>query len=380
MLKKKFQVRGMRGRALKLIRNYLYERFIQVVNSQGISKALEILSGVPQGGKWSTDFWNFDANEIDKAIKEGILFCYADDNAVFYEITEENRPFICQLINTELQALFNWGVENKTTFEPTKSFAQVFSRKSNPFDPYGFLFFGGHELEVVDIQKVVGYTLDSKLTWTPMIETLAKKARLRLAALTRLRTKLDADNLRTMYVMFVRSILEYGNIAYLSAAPSSLAKLDRVQAVAERLGDFTLESLQSRREAAVIKFTLKLLDGAGRGVLKHFTPAVETVRYTDAVSSGTRGKARGSGLQIRVPRPARPHSLDLYKRGFWGCLPKIWLTLPQSLVKQGAEKGWRKIGKQCAKFITLGILPEEKVKKQLNPNAQPFIPSLVVDA
>ena len=53
--------------------------------------------------------------------------------------------------------------------------------------------------------------------------------------------------LMAMYVMFVRSILEYGNLAYMGAAQSHLDKLDRVQESAMKLGGFTIETLESRR-------------------------------------------------------------------------------------------------------------------------------------
>ena len=47
-----------------------------------------------------------------------------------------------------------------------------------------------------------------------------------------------------------------------------LEKLDAVQRAAKKIGGFEVESLQSRREAAAICFTLKLMGGNGRGVLK----------------------------------------------------------------------------------------------------------------
>ena len=70
MIKVKFKARGMRGRALKLLKSYLYKRFIRVVSAVGVSKAIEIFSSVPQGGKLSTDLWNFDCNDIEHAISE----------------------------------------------------------------------------------------------------------------------------------------------------------------------------------------------------------------------------------------------------------------------------------------------------------------------
>ena len=106
----KLKWRGMRGHALKLMKSYLHKRFLRVVSQVGFSEAREIFSGVPQGGKLSTDLWNFDVNEIDSAVSDdGQLFCYADDNAIWYEVTEENRLFILQLINRDLQSSLQLG-------------------------------------------------------------------------------------------------------------------------------------------------------------------------------------------------------------------------------------------------------------------------------
>lgn len=265
--------------------------------------------------------------------------------------------------------MLNWGSANKTTFEPEKSYAQVFSRKANPIDPYGRLFFGDYELSVVETQKVVGYTLDSKLTWVPMIESLAKKARVRLAALVRLSSLLDSENMKTMYTMFIRSILEYGNIVYMGACPTVLSKLDRVQAAAEKVGKFTVESLEGRREEAAISFALKLMDGKARGPLKDFIPVLYRAAVHEFIASRTRGKLAAAGLQVAAPRPATAGSLDSYKYGFWGALPRIWAKLPQDLVMLGAKSGWLKIKSRCTRFLRTSSL--------LNPNAASFKPICV---
>ena len=46
----------------------------------------------------------------------------------------------------------------------------------------------------------------------------------------------------------------------MGAAQSHLDKLDKVQHSAEKIGDFTVEPLQARRDAAAMSFALKLLD------------------------------------------------------------------------------------------------------------------------
>ena len=367
MLKTKFKARGMSGSALKLMKSYLYKRFLKVIANGKASELKQIFSSVPQGGKWSTDLWNFDVNEIDTAISDdGSLYCYANDNAVWYEVIEENRRFILQVINTDLQALANWAQYNKTTFEHAKNYAQVFSRRSNPIDPYGMISFEGHEVEVVSVQKVVGYTLDSKLTWGNKVDSIAVKARKRMAASVRLKPMLDKENMKTMYTMFLRSIMEYESIAWMGAADSHLSKLDRIQAAAERVGGFTVESLASRRSAAAVAFALKLMDGKARGVLKDFIPALVKKDVPNAVHGSVRSNCYGLLMPDYVDKVKGFHSLDVFKRGFWGTLPRVWSTLPQKLVVAGKARGWLKIKKKCVRFITLGEKPKMKLPRSAN--------------
>ena len=155
----------------------------------------------------------------------------------------------------------------------------VTQRRSDPFDAAGIIF-DGEELSVVDETTLVGLEIDEEMKWGPMVEKLATKARQRLGALS-----LDSDNLKTIYLMFIRSIMECNSTCWMGAAPSHLAKLDRVQASAEKLGRFTVESLQSRREAAALSISLKMLDGQARGELQTFKP----ILYVSPSDSARRG-------------------------------------------------------------------------------------------
>ena len=53
--------------------------------------------------------------------KEAIPFNYADDSGLVYVITESNRNTIIDTVNADLQALLDWGADNRTTFEPKKT-------------------------------------------------------------------------------------------------------------------------------------------------------------------------------------------------------------------------------------------------------------------
>ena len=67
-----------------------------------------------------------------------------------------------------------------------------------------------------------------------MIATKAKKARMRLGMLSKLRRFLDDANMKLMYTSFIRPIMEYGGVQFMGADITHLKKLDSVQAAAEK--------------------------------------------------------------------------------------------------------------------------------------------------
>jgi hypothetical protein len=198
---------------------------------------------------------------------------------------------IINIINIDLIKLKQRGIDNKPTFEASKTFMIVMSNRTNIsecLDPTG-INFDGEQIVQVDSVKLVGFTLDCKLTWKPMVEAIAKKARIRLGALRRLKRHLDSNDIKTLYTAFVRSTMEYGTMLYMGAAPSTLETLDKIQESAMKIGGFEIESLSSRREATAAAFALKMLDGKCRGVLQDCTPTLEKVAIPQAMDDETIG-------------------------------------------------------------------------------------------
>ena len=224
---------------------------------------------MPQGGKWSDFLFDLDISELADCLSAKVIpFGYADDVALWYEIDEEqDHSMATAVINQDMKALLDWSTDNGTTFEPEKMYAMVISHKHkiNLFDASG-LYFNGEELSIVDETTLVGLKIDNKMRWGPMAKDLATKARQRIGALSRVRHFLDSEIVRTsrvktVYLMFIRSIMEYNSISWMGDAQSHLDKLDRVQHSAEKIGNFTVEPLQARRDAAAMSFALKLQDG-----------------------------------------------------------------------------------------------------------------------
>jgi hypothetical protein len=110
-----------------------------------------------------------------------------------------------------------------------------------------------------------------------------------------------------------------------------------------RIGRFKVESLQSRREAAAASFTLKLLNGDGRGVLKGFVPEIDNIPA---------GRLRHSVLGLQLVSWAKFNSLNIYKRSYLGSIHEIWSKLPQDMLNIGYDHDWTKITGACKRFLT----------------------------
>ena len=152
-----------------------------------------------------------------------------------------------------------------------------------------------------------------------------------------------------MYMMFVRSTMEYGSVLYMGAADSHLAKLDRVQASAERMCGFKMESLGSRRDAAAFSLAVKMLCGKCRGVLNDFTPQLY---HIPECTNSTRNSTRSSSLTgLQVQSHITTKSLDVTRRGFTGAIPRIFAKLPQPWIRFGALKGWHRIEARCKRLL-----------------------------
>ncbi len=131
------------------------------------------------------------------------------------------------------------------------------------------------------------------------------------------------------------------------------------------------KSLRSRREAALLGLSFKLLDGAGRGALQEFAPIL-SVSYPDLSAWQLRTVSHG----IRVRDFTSVTSLNCFKRSAVGALPAVWDNIPQEVLQIGLSKGWRKINKRCKNGILTGdynngssSMLTGKVKKAKERNA-----------
>ncbi|KAG0722187.1 hypothetical protein GWK47_044984 [Chionoecetes opilio] len=107
--------------------------------------------------------------------------------------------------------------------------------------------------------SILGVEVNSVLTFTDHIRTIARKAAWKLSCVRRVSHLLDSQGITTLYAAQVRSLMEYAPLTWSSCPPSYLSLLDKVQARAQRLIRLKalqdqllppLQPLQQRRDVA----------------------------------------------------------------------------------------------------------------------------------
>ena len=341
---------GLRGKALRLMISYLLLRYLVVVMAGAASEKKRITCGVPQGGIWSPNFWDVAVNDLSQQIRNCSSINYADDSALVavFERVEQLQQLINGL-NEDMERLRVWGLKNNLTFDPKKNSYLVISRAHHDFSQIDSLQMGGFRVKYAPEgdMKLVGFIFDRRLSWSTMISNLASKARQQLGALWRLCPVMDSQNRQQMYKAFVRSIMEYGGMEYMAAAKTHLAKLDVVQRSAERIcgsvGAF--EPLGVRRECSLFGMLCKMLDGEVRGGLNDFIPEFA------GVSEVRRGRSAVVPRGLELVDLTGPSSLVQYDASFCGRAPEVFKKMPEELLEEGLEHGWRSIMKEGQRFL-----------------------------
>ena len=290
-----------------------------------------------------------------------LLFKYADDSALMKIIKEiTDRTTAVKEVDKDLQAISDWGKKWKVEFEPKKTHALLCSRKKPGMDQPTM---DGKKIKFVSHLKLVGITIDSKLNWKKMACSAASKGRSMMGAMYRMQSLLKPADMQKVYLSFIRSKMEFGSLEYIAAAPTHLAKLDRVQKAAEKMCGCPFQALADRREAAVFSLICKLLDGECVEPLQKFAPEFAAAPVGEVKTRLQHKAASDTSAKLKPKQNQhRDFSLNNYKWSWQGQAASIFNKLPTELKVKGSESSWSKV-KSAGKAFTNGSAKTKKIAK-----------------
>ena len=195
---------GVDARVVEWIKQFLTGRKQRFRVGGELSDEVRVTSGVPQGSVLGPLLFLAYVNDIGRNIESNIRL-FADDCVIYRQIVT-NEDMI--KLQSDVDRLGEWAVENAMKINPSKSKAVCFTR-ARVKGPLKYSLLGTLVPEANSC-KYLGIILRSDLSWADHINYTVKKAWKALQFIMRILRKGNSNIKRLAYTSLVRPILEYG--------------------------------------------------------------------------------------------------------------------------------------------------------------------------
>ena len=290
---KKFLDMGVRESLVPVLVSYLTNRRMQVRFNNCYSGVYMLPGGGAQGTLIGVISYLVQSNDNANCVDSSMRYKFVDDLTVLellmlsglvYEYDFKNHVAndiaIDELfINPDdmksqetLDTIANWTETNKMKLNVEKTQYMVFSRSDTEVATR--LSLNGKTIDRTESTKLVGVWLTTWLDWEKNTKEICRKAYARMTMISKLKyVGIPINDLVTIYVLYVRSVLEYCSVLWHSTLTLSQSEsIERVQKTSLKiilgqnycgyenaLKECGLESLSQRREDRCLRFGLKCL-------------------------------------------------------------------------------------------------------------------------
>ena len=221
----KLESAGISGSLLLWFKDYLNDRKQRVVLPGSASSWAFIKAGVPQGSILGPLLFLIYINDIVDDIHSCIRL-FADDTSLY--IIVDNPISAADELNADLAKIHAWAVRWLVSFNPAKSESMILSRKHNkPFHPP--LSMNQNLINNVNSHKHLGLTFSQDCSWHDHLELVKTKAWLRINIMRRLKFQLDRKSLQTIYISFIRPLLQYADVVWDNCTQQEANELKKIK-------------------------------------------------------------------------------------------------------------------------------------------------------
>ena len=226
---------------IRFIFHFLANRLTYVSINNHLSHPVFIHCGVPQGSALSPLLYLLYVADLPKLLQNVHVFQYADDTAILS--TGKTIQQINRSLQSAVDTFVHWCTTWALTINALKTQTIIFlppKRRSRVHrNPRKLrITVQGTLLKPTNSVKYLGLVLDRHLTYKPHLQHICRKAYNRLNLLKRLTGTtwgLHPDTVLRTYKAFLRPVLEYGHIAWITAGPTFYNKLKILERHALRI-------------------------------------------------------------------------------------------------------------------------------------------------
>ena len=264
---------GVGGKLLSWLKSFLIGRRQRVVVSGKESSWGEVVSGVPQGSVLGPTLFLIFVNDLPDTVQSKVTM-FADDTKLY--VHSDKRDSVVQLQCDLLKLDRIWAVKWLLRFHPDKcTVLKLGNQNPNMQTEYHMMSESGEvALREVHVEKDLGVSVDSKLSFKNQVSQASLKANRVLGIVRRTFVNLDAATMLFLFKGLVRPTLEYGQAAWSPYRIGEQRKLESVQRRAtkiipgfshltyrERLMKLKLPTLAHRRRRGDMIDVFKYLTG-----------------------------------------------------------------------------------------------------------------------
>jgi hypothetical protein len=347
LLIQKLKAYGLCENSCALLLDYLSNRS-QCVKIEDITSDWgDIIKGVPQGSIMGPLLFNVFVNDIFLLIKSCDMYNYADDNTL--SVAHRDRAELKSRLESASEEAIRWFDSNKMLANPEKFQAISLAPKRSE-QVSETLHFRETSIISETCVKVLGVSVDDKLTFDTHIRELCVKAARQLNVLRRLAPQLDFKSRMVIYKTFVLSNFNYCPLVWHFCGKSNSNKLERLQERGLRFvfddETTTYQSLLDKAKLPTLAIArLRQLAIEVFKAMNHLTPSyISELFSTPSSTTNTRGEHK-----LCIPRTRTvkygTHSLSYYGAFIWNGLSNNLKSAVSLAQFKNLIKSWD--GQQC---------------------------------
>ena len=215
----------------KLVDNYLTNRKVTIRYADHQHTKVTN-KGCVQGSISGPTLWNLLLDPLLDDIEAQGVYCQAFADDIVLVISADSGTQISRTADQILSRVYEWGIDNRLKFAPHKTFAMLVTKKLKYDAP--FVHMGNMPIKLVEEIKILGLTIDNKLTFNNHIRKTCKKSINLYKTISRsakLNWGLNPEIIRTIYVAVIEPIILYAASVWAPEASkiSTRKCLDTVQ-------------------------------------------------------------------------------------------------------------------------------------------------------
>ena len=323
---------GIGGRFHQILSEFLTDRRQRVTVDGCFSSFSPVFSGVPQGSVLGPILFIIYTFDMWCAIESNMV-AYADDTTLYAIIpSPQDRQRIANVLTRDVSRIMSWCDRWGMKLNPSKSHSMIISRSRTPFPSHPDIVVNGVAIPNCSSIKLLGVTLDPKLTFELHLRSLASSISRKVGLLRKCSRIYSSDDIvKSCFYSFILPHFEYCHSVWISAAESNLKLLDRAFNQIKFLLPNLEIKLRHRRMVGSLSYFFKIMSNVNHPLHHHLPAPLQPTR-------ATRHSVSLNDRSLSVNRC----NTSQFSRCFIPASVRLWNTLPSEIVNSSNCETFKK--------------------------------------